>query len=240
MRAARTRAWPRSISRVCANFRPAGDRSSGLTRPSSSRAFGPITEITLHSALTSVSTANSCAPMWRRIQSASRTGCAEPVTIRKLSGATRITVRSLSKPPRSIEQRGVDHAVHRHVDLVGAQPLQHGQGVAALQQQLAEAALVVDRHRLARGALLLDHPVQPAGPAQAVVRPRRGRRGLEVVGALPAVLRSRTPRPARPAGRTAGCSAAAGRSAAPAAASASRSAGPASRRCVRPAPCGCR
>ena len=103
MRAARTRAKPRSISRVCENFSAAGDRSSGLTRASSSRAFGPITDSTQYSALTSVSTACSSAPMWRAIQSASRVACAEPVTIRKRVGCgCRITVRSLSKPPRSL------------------------------------------------------------------------------------------------------------------------------------------
>ena len=102
MRAARTRARPRSISRVCANFSASGDRSSGLTRASSSRERGPISDSTLNIALTSVSTTCSSAPMWRVIQSASRVACAEPVTMRKRSGASRITVRSLSKPPRSL------------------------------------------------------------------------------------------------------------------------------------------
>ncbi len=86
-----------------------------------------------------------------------------------------------------VQQRGVDHLVHRHVDVVGAQPLQHRQCIASLQQQLAEAALVVQRHRFARGALLVDHPVEPAGAAERVQRPGRAG-GLEVVGALPAVL----------------------------------------------------
>ena len=43
----------------------------------------------------------SVGPMWREIQSASRVACAEPVTIRKRSAASRITVQSLSKPPRA-------------------------------------------------------------------------------------------------------------------------------------------
>ncbi len=42
-------------------------------------------------------------------------------------------------------------------------------------------------HGLARGALLLDHPVQPARAAQRVGRARRTGRA-EVVRALPAVL----------------------------------------------------
>jgi len=59
--------WPRSISFACEKGSAAGDRSSGLTRASSSRAFGPMTPSTLHSALTSVSSACSSRPMWRRV-----------------------------------------------------------------------------------------------------------------------------------------------------------------------------
>jgi hypothetical protein len=57
-----------------------------------------------------------------------------------------------------VQQRGVDHRVDRHVDLVRAQALQHRERIAALQQQLRERGLVVERDRLARGALLVDHP----------------------------------------------------------------------------------
>ena len=102
MRAARTRARPRSISRVCENFSACGDKSSGLTRASSSRERGPISDSTEYSALTSVTTTCSSALAWRVIQSRSRCGWAEPVTTRKRSAAWRITVRSLSKPPRSL------------------------------------------------------------------------------------------------------------------------------------------
>jgi hypothetical protein len=102
MRAARTRAWPRSISRVQENFSASGDRSSGLTRASNSRAFGPMTDSTLSIGEMSVSTACSPAAMWRPIQSASRVACAEPVTSRKRSAACRMTVRSLSMPPRAL------------------------------------------------------------------------------------------------------------------------------------------
>ena len=101
MRAARTRANPTSISLVHENFRPSGLRSSGLTRASSSRAFGPMTDNTPYSADTSVSATCSSGPMWRPIQSASRAACAEPVTMRNRSAAVRITVRSLSMPPRA-------------------------------------------------------------------------------------------------------------------------------------------
>ena len=61
-----------------------------------------MSDSTENIALTSVSVACSrVASMWRAIQSMSRVVWAEPVTIRKRSTASRITVRSLSKPPRS-------------------------------------------------------------------------------------------------------------------------------------------
>ena len=80
MRAARTRAKPRSISRVKENFNARGDRSSGLTRRINCSAFGPITDSTAVIALTSVTVACWSSSMWRVIQSRSRCGCAEPVT----------------------------------------------------------------------------------------------------------------------------------------------------------------
>ena len=86
-----------------------------------------------------------------------------------------------------VEQAGVDHAAHWHIHIVGTQPLQHRQGVAPLQQELAEGGLVIDRHGLARGALLLDHPVQPARAAERVGRTLHAR-WAEVVHPLPAVL----------------------------------------------------
>ena len=93
---------------------------------------------------------------------------------------------TLEAAPR-IEHGGVDHPPRRHVHLIGAQALQHGQRVAALQQQFAEGCLVVQRHRLSGGALLVDHPAQPTWAAQGVGR--RGRVGrTKVVGALPAVF----------------------------------------------------
>ena len=74
-------------------------RTTGAAR--SSRAFGPIKESTAIMPLTSASTAFSSARVCRAIQSASRVGWAEPVTSRKLCAASRVIVRSLSKPPRS-------------------------------------------------------------------------------------------------------------------------------------------
>ena len=65
--------------------------------------------------------------------------------------------------------------------------LQQGQRIAALEQQLAEGCLVVERYRLARGTLLGLHPGQPAGRAQCGVGAPSAI-GLEIVGALPAVL----------------------------------------------------
>ena len=87
-----------------------------------------------------------------------------------------------------IEQGGVDHAVHRHVHVLGAQALQHRQRITPGQQQFGKRALVVQRHGLAGGALLLNHPGQPTRPAQGMVGSRGGGTGLKVVGTLPAVL----------------------------------------------------
>ena len=87
-----------------------------------------------------------------------------------------------------IEQGGIDHAVHRHVHVLGAQALQHRQHIAAGQQELGKRALVIQRHGLAGGALLGLHSVQPARPAQCMVGADGVGAGLEVVHPLPTVL----------------------------------------------------
>ena len=82
----------------------------------------------------------------------------------------RMIVRSLSKPPRALSIARVDHPADGHVDVVGAQPLQHGERVAALQHELAERRLVEDDDILAARALLLEHVRQPAGRAERARR----------------------------------------------------------------------
>ena len=77
--------------------------------------------------------------------------------------------------------------VDSDVDLVRTQALQNRKRIAALQQQLGERGLVVERDRFARGASLFDYPIEPLRPAQAVLGCRCAGR-LEVVGALPVVL----------------------------------------------------
>ena len=67
-----------------------------------------------------------------------------------------------------VEHRRIDHAPGRHIDRVGAQPLEHRERVAALQKQLAERGLVVDRDRFSRGLLLGDHIGQPVRPFERV------------------------------------------------------------------------
>src|SRR6185295_4167312 len=73
-----------------------------------------------------------------------------------------------------------------------AQALQHRERVAALEQDLAERGLVVDRDRAPRRPLLAN---QVGEPPRLAERRRRRRRGALVLGAkdvdaLPAVLRA--------------------------------------------------
>ena len=96
MRATRTRAWPRSISRVLRKGKACRDTSSGLTRAINSGAMGPMRDKTLYMAVTSVRLTPLCGAMWRRIQSMSRVTWAEPVISKKISVAKRNTVKSLS------------------------------------------------------------------------------------------------------------------------------------------------
>ena len=87
------------IIRLVAKGKPASERSSSVSRSSNRRAFGPITLNTDQSAVTSVGIAWPFSGRRRRIQSKSRTAWAAPVTMKKASGASRVTVRSDSIPP---------------------------------------------------------------------------------------------------------------------------------------------
>ena len=85
---------------MAANFRRSGPIASKVpeapVRASRARAFGPISESTAVMPLVSVATAISLSCVWRAIQSRSRGVCAEPVTTRKRSAASRVMVTSLS------------------------------------------------------------------------------------------------------------------------------------------------
>ena len=81
---------------------PAFDKFWGERRASSASAFGPMTEMIENAEVTSTSAANSSSRMWRSIQSASRVACDDPVRMKNVSSASRVIVRSLSKPPRSL------------------------------------------------------------------------------------------------------------------------------------------
>jgi len=90
------------MSRVVEKGIAAFETSSAESRPSSASAFGPMTETTDQPPVTSTSDARSCVRMWRSIHAASRVVCAEPVTMKNSCGPVRVTVTSLSKPPRAL------------------------------------------------------------------------------------------------------------------------------------------
>ena len=58
-------------------------------------------------------------------------------------------VKSLSNPPRSLSIAVYTILPERHVDLVGAQPLQDGECVAALEDEFGKRRLVEDDDVLA-------------------------------------------------------------------------------------------
>ena len=76
--------------------------SSAEMRESSVAASGPMTDMTEYALVTSTSAANSPSPICLLIQSASRVACAEPVRMKNESAPSRVMVRSLSNPPRSL------------------------------------------------------------------------------------------------------------------------------------------
>ena len=84
----------RTASRPSTDRRATGGRAA--PRPS-----GPSPRSTDQPPVTSTSAACSSSPMCRSIHAKSRVVCADPVTMKNSDGASRITVRSLSKPPRA-------------------------------------------------------------------------------------------------------------------------------------------
>ena len=135
-----------------------------------------------------------------------------------------------------VEHRRVDHPADRHVDLVGAQPLQHGR---AHRGPSARTWKTTSGRRR-------PHPRGTRAARRARTAASRACRACTAASTRPAAGSSsrapsssccRTPRPSRPAGRRAASGAAGAPSRAPRAASASRSGGRASRPCGRRGAC---
>ena len=72
------------------------------------------------------------SPRCRSIHAASRVPWPEPVRMKNSSTPRRVIVRSALEAAAPIQHRGVHHAAHGHVDVVGAKPLQHRERIAAL------------------------------------------------------------------------------------------------------------
>ena len=87
-----------------------------------------------------------------------------------------------------VQHHAVDGAAHRHGNIVGTKTLQHGLGIAALHQQLAERGLVGDRHALAGRAMLGGDGVEPRTAAPAILHLGHIASAREPVGPLPAHL----------------------------------------------------
>ena len=99
-------------ARTCSALAATGRR--GPTRPSSARAFGPISESTAgQRADVGRAPRARRRAMWRAIQSASRVGCAEPVTSRKRSAPSADDREVALEAAALVEHRGVDHAAGR-------------------------------------------------------------------------------------------------------------------------------
>ena len=85
-----------------------------------------------------------------------------------------------------VQHGGVDDPTGRDIDVVGAEPLQHGRRVRSFQAELGERGLVEEADRLAHGPVLLGRAGEPVLPAEAVPIDRlHAGRGVPV-RALPA------------------------------------------------------
>ncbi len=101
IRWASTGAPPIEIVIARPNGRAALERSSAVVAATTSRARGPQIPITACSALASRSdTAPSAGSMCDRSQPRSESTVPAPVTTRKWSAASRVTVTSATMPPR--------------------------------------------------------------------------------------------------------------------------------------------
>ena len=89
-------------------------------------------------------------------------------------------------PPRCVEHLRVDDAARRHVHVVGAEPLQEGAGVAALDADLAERGHVEQADAVAHRQMLVALVVEPVLPLPGIAVLALLAGLGEPVGALPA------------------------------------------------------
>ena len=67
-------------------------------------------------------------------------------------------------PPRCVEHLGVDDLARRHVHVVGAEPLQEGTGIAALDADLAERGHVEQADAVPDRQMFVALVVEPVLP----------------------------------------------------------------------------
>ena len=85
-----------------------------------------------------------------------------------------------------VQHLRIDQAAGRHVDVVGAEPLEHRERVGALETELAERGLVEEPDRFTHGAVLVRRARKPVLATVAVAVGRFHPRLRVPVGALPA------------------------------------------------------
>jgi hypothetical protein len=102
IRDASTRSGPISIVSQVANGKPSCDTSALVSEPRMSRARGPHSPSVVQLDVRSKICAVPSSGRWSRYHLRSAMPCAPPVTTRKCSSPSRITVRSDRKPPRGV------------------------------------------------------------------------------------------------------------------------------------------
>ena len=88
-------------------------------------------------------------------------------------------------PAPLVEELRVDDLARRHGDIVGAEALQLALRIRSLHQVFGEEAHVEDADRVAHGAVLLPHAIEPVLLAPGVFVSGLDACGREPVGALP-------------------------------------------------------
>ena len=96
---ASTRSGPISIVSQVANGKPSCETSAPVSEPRMSRARGPQSPSVVQLEVRSKICALPSSGRWSRYHLKSAMPCAPPVTTRKWSSPSRITVRSERKPP---------------------------------------------------------------------------------------------------------------------------------------------
>ena len=181
------------IERAARYGNAAFDTSSRLAPARTRRAAGPHRPITASSSVTSRTSTEPSRGRCMRIQPRSPGTKPDPVTTRKRSSASRMTVTSASIPAARVEELRVDDAAGRLPDVVVREALEERQRARPPDVELPERGHVEEAGALAHGAVLLAHPVEEGGAPpspRALVRPGAppGPARLEVDDALPAVL----------------------------------------------------